>query len=62
MCTSYRCEWLAWRSKAEELMLEASEEERSIELEKTEQTEQTNSRDLFLVSDVFSGAGECGRV
>jgi len=58
VCISYRCEWLAWRSKAEELTLEASEE-RSIELEKTEQT---NSRELFLVSDVFSGAGECGRV
>jgi hypothetical protein len=43
-------------------MLEASEEESSIELEITEQTEQTNSRELFLVSDVFSGAGECGRV
>jgi len=46
-------------------MLEASDQESSIELEKTEQTEQTeqtNSRELFLVSDVFSGAGECGRV
>ncbi len=47
MCTSYRCEWLAWRSKAEELTLEASErEEHRIRENRTDRTDK-QSRTVF---------------